>query len=123
MAMKEQSLKYKAIKNEDLRNLVKGLLNLNPDERITNCQEIKSNPWLANIDWKKIEDKSAIAPLAPQVNGEYISNEFTSLKEEVDLLNQYEDDRFQSLGNFDFIRPESKKYLLGKGSSEPKEFK
>jgi hypothetical protein len=57
------------------------------------------------------------------VNGEYISNEFTSLKEEVDLLNKYEDDRFQSLGNFDFIRPESKKYLLGKGSSEPKEFK
>lgn len=87
--MKEQSLKYKGIKNEHLRNLVKGLLNLNPDERITNCQEIKSNPWLASIDWKKIEDKSTTAPFAPQVNGSYISSEFTELKEEVELLNQY----------------------------------
>jgi|JI10StandDraft_1071094.scaffolds.fasta_scaffold89621_1 hypothetical protein len=40
--------------NHHLKVLIKGLLHPNPDLRITNFQEIKRSPWLADIDWKKI---------------------------------------------------------------------
>jgi serine/threonine protein kinase len=41
-------------KDPHLKNLIKGLLHPNPDLRISNFQEIKKSPWLADIDWKKI---------------------------------------------------------------------
>lgn len=54
--MKRMNLKLdQYIKDPNLKTLIKGLLHPNPDHRITNFQEIKKSPWLADIDWKKIE--------------------------------------------------------------------
>lgn len=53
--MKRMNLKLdQYIKDPNLKALIKGLLHANPDHRISNFQEIKKSPWLADVDWKKI---------------------------------------------------------------------
>lgn len=42
-------------KDPHLKALIKGLLHPNPDLRISNFKEIKNSPWLADINWKKVQ--------------------------------------------------------------------
>lgn len=37
-----------------LQELLANLLHPDPDQRISNYQEIKNSPWLAKVDWKAI---------------------------------------------------------------------
>lgn len=92
-------------KDPYLKDLIKGLLNSNPDKRITSFQEIKKSPWLANIDWKKIEEKSEQFCLAPNPFCSYINQEFLDKQYLVDEMNKYECERFESYEFFDYIRP------------------
>lgn len=52
---------------------------------------------MADIDWKKIEEKSYSVPLVPEINKEYICSEFKKLEEEVENLNRYENVQEESL--------------------------
>lgn len=54
--MKKMSLRLdEHTSNPHLKTLIKNLLHPNPDLRVTSFQEIKKSPWLADVDWKKIE--------------------------------------------------------------------
>ena len=53
--MKMRPIDFRKItKDVHLRVLLSGLLNLDSEDRINNFEEIKNNPWLAEISWKKI---------------------------------------------------------------------
>lgn len=41
--------------NGDLRELLAGLLDKDPNRRLTDVSQIKASPWLKNINWKLIE--------------------------------------------------------------------
>jgi hypothetical protein len=56
--------------------LIKGLLHPNPEMRINSFRDIKNSPWLADIDWKKVEDKSMAVSFVPNVYKTYINQEF-----------------------------------------------
>lgn len=56
---------------------------------MTSFQEIKKSPWLGDVDWKKIEEKTSTAPFAPNIYGTYIHQEFLNKQKEVDEMNKY----------------------------------
>lgn len=88
--MKRMNLKLdQYIKDPNLKTLIKGLLHPNPDHRISNFQEIKKSPWLADVDWKKIEEKSYSVPFSPNVYKNYINQQFLDKQEYVEELNQH----------------------------------
>ena len=92
--------------NQHIKNLIRGLLDPNPDIRISSFQQIKKSPWLADVDWKKVEDKTNIAPFAPNVYKTYINEQFLLKQKEVDEMNKYyESEKFQSSDFMDYIRP------------------
>jgi serum/glucocorticoid-regulated kinase 2 len=42
-------------------------LQRNPEKRLGNCgiQEIKHHPWLADVDWKGLREKTYSSPFIP----------------------------------------------------------
>lgn len=50
--MKAMDLDLSFTSSPHLRSLLTNLLNPDPELRLCNYQEIKNNPWLADIDWK-----------------------------------------------------------------------
>ncbi|GMM30741.1 serine/threonine protein kinase [Martiniozyma asiatica (nom. inval.)] len=67
-------------------DLIKKLLNRNPDERLgaNGVEEIKSHPFFKDIDWEKLDSKGYIPPFRPHVKDASdignISKEFTMEK-------------------------------------------
>ena len=62
-----------------LQKLLANLLHPDPDQRISNFQEIKNSPWLNGVDWKVIEQKMDVLPFAPDPTAPvntYIGMEF-----------------------------------------------
>jgi serine/threonine protein kinase len=55
----------KATGDPHLQSLLAHLLHPDPDQRISNFQEIKNSPWLAGVDWKAVELKQETLPFAP----------------------------------------------------------
>ena len=54
----------KVTTNVHLRQLLANLLHPDPNQRISNFQEIKNSPWLSGVDWKVIEHKTEAMPFA-----------------------------------------------------------
>jgi hypothetical protein len=49
-------------------------LHPDPEQRISNFQEIKNSAWLGGVDWKVIENKQETMPLAVDPNQMYIAD-------------------------------------------------
>ncbi len=72
----------KASEDIHLQQLLSNLLHPDPDQRISNFQEIKNSPWLSGVDWKAVEQKLDLMPFAPDLSAplyHYIGKEFLSL--------------------------------------------
>ena len=80
----------KNVQEKHLRSLIRGLLHPDPDKRICNFKEIKSSPWLADIDWKKIEDRTLPVPFVLNPYKTYINQQFIDKQDLVDEMNQVE---------------------------------
>lgn len=48
-----------------LKELLINLLHPDPDQRISNFQEIKNSAWLSKVDWKSVEARNDILRFAP----------------------------------------------------------
>ena len=51
-------------------DFINQLLQRSPEKRLghNGIEDIKNHPWLADIDWKNIENKTARSPYIPLVN-------------------------------------------------------
>lgn len=107
--MKAMDLELDQVTNDPLLiELLTNLLHPDPDQRISNYQEIKNSPWLAKVDWKAAENRNDVLPLAPDYQGMYIGQEFLDEQPLVERLNyEYEDESFSSEISeaFEYIRP------------------
>ena len=102
------------IGDEDLRELLDGLLNFDPEERWTNIDKIKNCRWLRNVNWKFIEERKAKVPYQPSLYQSYIVEELKGNQHLVDRMNQYEEDTFEPLFDlFNYVKPESRALILG----------
>lgn len=71
--MKSMQLNLEFItKDKSLRSLIKGLLHPDPELRITDFHIIKNSPWLSDIDWKAIDDRTLEVPFKPSLYKNYI---------------------------------------------------
>lgn len=87
--MKKMCLKLdEHTKDAHLKQLIKGLLNANPDIRISSFKEIKKSPWLADVDWKKVSQKSGELCFAPIPFNSYINQEFLDKQDLVEEMNK-----------------------------------
>ncbi|KAH7915311.1 kinase-like domain-containing protein [Hygrophoropsis aurantiaca] len=50
---------------ESLKSIVKGLLTVNADQRFEIYTNMRSHPWLKNIDWQKMDGRRYMAPWIP----------------------------------------------------------
>jgi len=60
--IKKGKLKFPGWVSKPAKNLIKKLLSKNPDERVTK-DEMKRDPWFADIDWKKLERRQITPPM------------------------------------------------------------
>ena len=100
---KNKKLKYEILNKEpkyienisdELRDLLKGLLNKDPEKRLT-CEQILNHPWLANIKSHKIhlfskEEKK----LLTQTFMDYRKRKFEDLIENFTFSNLYKDAKY-----------------------------
>lgn len=95
--MKSMDLNLDRVTDDPLlRELLINLLHPDPDQRISNFQEIKNSPWLSKVDWKSIETKNDILKFAPDPSRLCIGKEFLDLQSEVEDMNFQEEDGFYS---------------------------
>lgn len=62
-----------------LENLLKGLLQKDPNKRFQSISEVKNHPWLADVDWTKVKNKQMTPPIVPGPNECCIDEEFLNL--------------------------------------------
>ena len=65
-----QELRHKEYFSSNLKNLLNGLLVKNPAKRFT-LQDAKSHPFFKGINWEKILDQSAKAPINVKVKTDF----------------------------------------------------
>lgn len=53
--------------SKEVQDLLKKLLERDPNKRIGNSEEIKKHPWFKTIDWKLLIDKKITPPFKPIV--------------------------------------------------------
>ena len=100
---KNKKLKYEILNKEpkyienisdELRDLLKGLLNKDPEKRLT-CEQILNHPWLANIESHKIYLFSkAEKKLLTQTFMDYRKRKFEDLIENYTFSNLYKDTKY-----------------------------
>eukprot|EP01129_Flabellula_baltica_P002945 TRINITY_DN12817_c0_g1_i1.p1 TRINITY_DN12817_c0_g1~~TRINITY_DN12817_c0_g1_i1.p1 ORF type:complete len:452 (+),score=130.24 TRINITY_DN12817_c0_g1_i1:59-1357(+) len=77
----EGPLRFPEGMSEDVMDLLEGLLERDPDERLTS-EEIREHPFFADVDWEKMEAKKITPPWKPNVRDEFdtthIDPHFTS---------------------------------------------
>lgn len=62
-----------------LVNLLKGLLDKNPESRYQTFTEVKGHPWLADIDWERVYNRGYEPPIVPGPHQCCIDDEFLNL--------------------------------------------
>ncbi|KAI9317060.1 kinase-like domain-containing protein [Dichotomocladium elegans] len=80
----QDELRFPDDMSSDAKSLLRGLLTRDPNERLGNNgpEEIKSHPFFASIDWRKLLQKKLQPPFKPSVESAYdttnFDEEFTS---------------------------------------------
>ncbi|KAI9257652.1 kinase-like domain-containing protein [Sporodiniella umbellata] len=80
----QDELRFPDDVSADARSLLRGLLTRDPKDRLGNngSEEIKSHPFFATIDWRKLNQKKLQPPYKPSVESAYdtqnFDDEFTS---------------------------------------------
>ena len=76
-------------------NLIKGLIEKEPKQRIDSFEYIKKNIWLDGVNWKEVFNKKYEMPLKLSVYESYIHEEFVGIK--VEGMNQLKEEKFDGL--------------------------
>eukprot|EP01098_Paradermamoeba_levis_P004394 TRINITY_DN1891_c0_g4_i1.p1 TRINITY_DN1891_c0_g4~~TRINITY_DN1891_c0_g4_i1.p1 ORF type:complete len:452 (+),score=145.94 TRINITY_DN1891_c0_g4_i1:74-1429(+) len=75
-------LSFPEFVSADARNILEGLLERNPDKRLSDAKVIKAHPFFKNLDWNKLVAKEITPPYIPPVKGKedtsMVDPEFTS---------------------------------------------
>ena len=58
-----------------MRNLLKQLLEKNPDNRFQTIDQVISDPWFDDVDWLKVESKENKPPFVPDIYGCYFEDD------------------------------------------------
>ena len=86
----ESDLSFPSNLNPDAISLMSGLLERNPSKRIgfkNGVQEIKSHPWLQDIDWGLFIQKKITPPWKPRLDQSNFDPEYTELPLNFDETN------------------------------------
>ncbi|KAG2180623.1 hypothetical protein INT44_003630 [Umbelopsis vinacea] len=74
----QDELRFPDEVSESARDLLRGLLNRDPNERLGNfgTQHIKNHPFFASMDWRKLMAKKVQPPFKPSVESAYDTSNF-----------------------------------------------
>ncbi|KAH8554140.1 kinase-like domain-containing protein [Umbelopsis sp. PMI_123] len=74
----QDELRFPDEVSDSARDLLRGLLNRDPNERLGNfgTQHIKNHPFFARIDWRKLMAKKVQPPFKPSVESAYDTSNF-----------------------------------------------
>ncbi|KAI8147555.1 kinase-like domain-containing protein [Fennellomyces sp. T-0311] len=74
----QDELRFPDDMSSDAKNLLRGLLTRDPNERLGNNgpEEIKNHPFFASIDWRKLLQKKVQPPFKPSVESAYDTSNF-----------------------------------------------
>jgi len=65
--------------SRELEDLLRKLLQKDPNKRYQKVSDIKSHPWLEEVDWEKVLDRKYQPPIVPGPHECCIDEEFLSL--------------------------------------------
>ena len=63
----------------DSINLVKNLLQKDPNQRFSTIGEIKKHTWLKSVNWELLKDKRVKPPIVPSVKECHIDPDYVEL--------------------------------------------
>ncbi|KAI7858140.1 kinase-like domain-containing protein [Circinella umbellata] len=74
----QDELRFPDDMSSDAKNLLRGLLTRDPNERLGNNgpEDIKNHPFFASIDWRKLLQKKMQPPFKPSVESAYDTSNF-----------------------------------------------
>ena len=61
--------------SHEVKDLLAGMLEKNPNKRFQSIEEIMGHGWFADIDWRQVMSKSMRPPLLPDINSCYFEQD------------------------------------------------
>ena len=82
--IKLSSVKYPSNFSPNVRDLLNGLFQKDPEQRLGNgpdgAKAIKSHPWFAGVDWDALYRKEVKAPFVPVIKGDLDLSHFDPVR-------------------------------------------
>ena len=78
--MNKESLEYPRSLSREAIDLMKRLLDKNPNTRLSDPKVVKSHPFFSNINWEKVLLRDIDPPIRVDFNRSNFDKEYTSLK-------------------------------------------
>lgn len=69
-------LVFTELSDKETRSIISSFLTQDPEDRLTDPDEIKKHPYFATIDWEKLKDRDMTPPYIPPVKSDNDVSQF-----------------------------------------------